>query len=105
MSGILARWTTPSITFKPSQVTVDQIAEIYITLSQRGTPKLVKGLNDAELTEDGFIWRFSQEDTGILAKNVTVEIQIDYLTHTEQRYTTMPVTYQAMNSAVDEVIE
>lgn len=104
MNGTIARWTTPSIRYKPSQVEVDDIEEIYVVLSQNDKEKLRKSKADASISEDGFIWSFTQEDTGDLVANSTVKIQIDYVTNNGQRYTTKAVMTDLINSAVNEVI-
>lgn len=104
MSGIIARWTTPSILYKPSQVGVSDIEDIFVALKQRGVTRLVKGIENASVTEDGFLWGFTQEETGLLHKNAQIEVQIDYKTATGQRYTTRPLVLEPMNSAVDGVV-
>lgn len=104
MSGILARWTTPSISYKPSQCEVANIKEIFLTLKQRGVTKIIKSIDDAGTSEDSFTWQFSQEETGVLSKNTAIVAQIDYVTLTNQRYTVMPITLSPMDSAVDGVI-
>ena len=104
MSATIARWTTPSVLYKPAQAEVSDVAEIYLVLRQKGEEKLRKSKADASISEDGFLWNFTQEDTGNLTANSTVRIQIDYVTKSGQRYTTRAVMTELINSAVNEVI-
>ena len=102
MTGTIARWTTPSITYKPSQVQVEDIGQIYVVLKQNGIVKLKKSINDASKSVDGFTWQLTQDDTKLFKSNVPVVVQVDYKTIAGQRYTTMPSRLDPAASAVDE---
>ena len=99
----IARYTTPSITYKPSMVEIANVDEIYLVISQRDAEVIRKDLDDAIVDENGFTWFLSQEDTSALSSKFTASIQIDYLCGTA-RYTTKPMPYDISDSAVDEVI-
>lgn len=43
----IVRWTTPIIVYKPSQVEVNDIEEIYVVLRQGGQVKIEKGIEEA----------------------------------------------------------
>ena len=104
MAGNIARWTTPTVKYKPSQAEVQTIEEIYLAISQGGTVLIRKGIDEAEKLEDGFSWDFTQEETSLLTNRKAITIQIDYKCFNGMRCTTMPRTYNAINSAIDEVI-
>lgn len=99
----IARYTTPSITYKPSMVEISNVDEIYLVIRQREAEVIRKDLDDAIVDENGFTWFLSQEDTSALSSKFTASIQIDYLCGTA-RYTTKPMPYDISDSAVDEVI-
>lgn len=103
MSEIIARYTTPAITYKPSVVEVGNISEIFLVIKQQGFEKLRKSLEDASVSENGFTWLLSQEDTSSLCPNIPSMVQIDYLSGA-MRYTTVPKLYSITESAISEVI-
>ena len=99
----IARWTTPSITYKPSMVEIANVDEIYLVIKQNGQELVRKDKADAIIDENGFTWFFTQEETSVLSARVNATIQIDYLCGTA-RYTTVPRPYNITDSAVNEVI-
>lgn len=103
-NNVIGKWTTPSITYKPSKVEMADVAEIYVTVSQGGKDILELDKSAATLTEDGFIWLLSQEQTSKLSVSQMAHVQVDYLTDAGKRYTTNPVRFMVVNSAVEEVI-
>lgn len=99
--NIIARWTTPSITYRPKAVEVANIDEIFLVL-KRGDKEIIrKGKDDAVVDENGFTWFFAQEETALLFGNVYA--QVDYISGAT-RYTTVPKPYTTVNSAINEVI-
>ena len=100
MSNI-ARWTTPSITFKPSAVEIANVDEIYLVLKMGKKEIIRKDKDDAIIDANGFTWFFSQEDTSLLHGSATA--QIDYTSGTA-RYTIDPIQCTITESAIDEVI-
>lgn len=99
----IARWTTPSITYKPSLVDAADIAEIIMEISQ-GPYAIVKTLADAILSDGRYYWRLTQEETGGLSTEKNCKLQIDYLSNAGDRYTTQKILISVINSAIDEVI-
>ncbi|MBR3238491.1 MAG: hypothetical protein IKF99_08655 [Oscillospiraceae bacterium] len=99
----IARWTTPSITYKPKLVNASDIAEIRMEISQ-GSYNIVKTQTDATLSEGRFYWRLSQEETSGLVTDKTGVLQIDYVSNAGDRYTTQRHILTISNSAIDEVI-
>lgn len=99
----IARWTTPSITFKPSMVEISEVDEIYLVVKQNGKECIRKSIEDAVIDANGFTWFFTQEDTSVLNSRLDASVQIDYLCGTA-RYTVKPRPYDITDSAVDEVI-
>lgn len=104
MNEKIARWTTPSILYKPSEVGVGDVEQIYVTLRQKGEVVIEKETSSATITDDGFEWDLTQEETSLLDRNCVIEIQVDYTTTDGYRYTTIPRVLTSMNSAVDGVI-
>lgn len=97
----IARWTTPSITYKPEAVSISDVDEIVLAVKENGKEILRKTKVDATVSTSGFTWFFSQEDTSLFRDSVS--IQIDY-TYGTARYTIQPRRYRITESAIDEVI-
>ncbi len=97
----IARWTTPSITYKPEAVEIANVDEIFLVVKQKGREVLRKGKEDAIVDENGFTWFFTQEDTSLF--HDLVSVQVDYTCGTA-RYTIQPRSYKITDSAIDEVI-
>lgn len=102
--GVIARWTTPSVLYKPSAVEMENIAEIYLTIKQSGISVVTKSLEDADVTEDGYLWTLTQEETSALNSHRSAIIQVDYKTMDAMRYTTIPKQYDIGDSGIQEVI-
>ena len=102
--GVIGQWTTPSIVYKPSKVEMEEVAEIYCTISQMGEEIVRLDKNAAAVAEEGFIWLLSQEQSSLLTTTKTAQIHVDYKTTAGLRYTTIPKTVEVLNSAVKEVI-
>lgn len=103
-NGEVARWTTPSIHYKPREAVPADIVEIELTLKQMGKVVVRMGKDDAQSLEDGFLWHLGQEQTAQLVRTATMFVQIDYKTVNGQRYTTRAQEYVVSDSAVNEVI-
>lgn len=103
-TGVIGKWTTPTITYKPSKVDVSDVAEIFLTISQGGNDVVMLGKDAAAVTEDGFVWLLTQEQTSMLSTARMAAVQVDYKTNTGKRYTTVPQQFSVVNSAVSEVI-
>lgn len=100
----IARWTTPSVTYKPSMVEMAEVDEIYLIIKQNGINIIVKDRGDAEETEDGFTWTLAQEESSTLLSRRNAIIQVDYTTETGGRYTTHPKQFEIGDSGINEVI-
>ena len=99
----IARFTTPSITYKPSMVEIANVDEIFLTVKQNGCEILRKAKEDAVIDTNGFTWFFEQTDTAKLNSKVLSTVQIDYTSGTA-RYTTHPKPYGITESGIPEVI-
>ena len=99
----IARWTTPSITYKPSAVEIANVDEIYLVISQNGVEVIRKDKDDATVSENGFTWYLEQTDTALLNSKRISDVQIDYTSGTA-RYTILPRHYEITDSAINEVI-
>ena len=97
----IARWTTPSITYKPEAVAIENIDEIFLVVKTGGKEILRKAKAEATVSTSGFTWFFEQTDTAKFSD--TIQIQVDY-TSGVTRYTTVPKTYRITESAINEVI-
>ena len=103
--NLIARWTTPAVTFKPSVATVDQIVEIVMTIKQGGRDVIRKTLEDATVSDGTYMWSFSQSDSSQLASSRDAFVQIDYKTTDGMRYTVYPPRlFSVVNSADDKEI-
>lgn len=98
----IARLTTPAFTYKPSAVSMSDIAKIYFVLRQ-GTTEITKDITQATASEDGFTWVLAQTETQTLTTGRAVG-QVDYLTTSGVRYTTEPKMFNITQSAINEVI-
>lgn len=101
---IIARWTTPGLTYTPQAVNADEIAEIALVIKQGDTTILEKDLSEATLSDGAFTWEFTQEETATLSANAIATVKIDYLTNNGKRFTTRTFTVNMANSAKDEVM-
>lgn len=101
--GEIARYTTPAITYKPSMVEIENIDEIFLVVKQGNIEILRKSKDDASVSQAGFTWMLSQEDTSALNSRTVSVVQIDY-TSGAMRYTTYPRAYKITESAISEVI-
>lgn len=97
----IARWTTPSITYKPEAVAMENIDDIYLVVKEKGKEILRKVKAEATVSSNGYTWTFEQTDTSKFAD--VVQIQVDYKSGVS-RYTTVPRTYKITESAINEVI-
>lgn len=71
----LIRGTTPTLEFE-LPFPVDQLAEAFVTISQRGAVVIDKPLVDCECSEKKLIVRLTQEETLTLQCDCMSEIQI-----------------------------
>ena len=99
----IARFTTPSIWYKPAQVEATDISKIFLVLSQDGVEVLRKDITQAQISEGSFVWMFSQEDTALFDSKKPAVAKVDYLSGT-MRYTTRAKQYFISESAIQEVI-
>lgn len=80
------------------------IEDIELTLKQMERVVVCVGKDEAQTLADGFLWNFTQEQTGMLTCGITMTVQIDYKTTNGQRYTTKEKEYFVCDSAVNGVI-
>lgn len=103
--GIIARWTTPSITYKPSAVGIADVDNIFLYLKKNDEDIIFeKSKDDAILSERGFTWFLEQTDTAKLPARRNSYIQIDYTSGTA-RYTTGLIPYAVTNSGSNKEIK
>ena len=101
----IARWTTPSISYKPSANAAENIAEIYLVIKQRDVILIKKDQTSATINEEGaFVWEFAQGETSVLEINTPASIKVDYKTNDGKRYTTKIFSTSVSDSAIDEEI-
>lgn len=104
MSSI-ARWTTPSFSYKPSAVQASDIAEIYLSVKQDGmTVPILKDIDSATVVSGAFVWDLSQAETASINVGSSVKVQVDYKTNSGKRFTTRVHSFSVDDSAVQEVI-
>lgn len=99
----IARYTTPSITYKPSAVDIENVDEIFLVIKQNKQEILRLGKTDAVIDTNGFTWFLEQTDTAKLDPKPVSTVQVDY-TSGSARYTTIPKRYHISESAISEVI-
>lgn len=102
-NGQIARWTTPTIRYKPRAAAVSEILEIYMTVKQKGAVVIQKSLEEASVSEEGYSWLLSQEETGMLTEGLLATVQVDYKTQVGLRYTTHEKSIDISGSARNEV--
>lgn len=100
----LARWTTPSLSFKPSAEEIANIVNVALVIKQDAKVILEKDQTEAEISDGMFIWNFSQEETSLLKAYKDSTVKIDYTTISGMRYTTRDVTYNILDSGKQEVL-
>lgn len=99
----IARFTTPSLWYKPEAVDANEINKIFLVLSQAGNEILRKDITQAQISDGQFVWVFSQEDTSLFDSRKVAVAKIDYLSGS-MRYTTREKQYVISESAIKEVI-
>lgn len=97
----IARWTTPTVTYKPSAVPIENVDEIYLVFKIGYREVLRKDKDDAIIDANGFTWFLEQQDTSKFCDIAT--LYIDYTSGTS-RYTINPKQYTVTESGIDEVI-
>ena len=102
---VIARWTTPGVTYTPKCAVPADIAEIYMAIKQGGRPVIERNMSTATVTATSFFWRFTQLETSKLLSNKDARLKIDYLTTGGLRYTTELLIYDVDESAKNEVME
>ncbi len=102
--GLVARLTTPAFRYKPKAVDMADITKIYLVIKMNGASVISKDISEASVSEDGYTWILTQEETQLLMVGRTASAQIDYLTDSGMRYTTVPKVYEITDSAINEVI-
>ena len=102
-NGQIARWTTPTIRYKPRAAGMSEILEIYMTVKQKGAVVIQKSLEEASVCEEGYSWLLSQEETGMLTEGLLATVQVDYKTRVGLRYTTHEKSIDISGSARNEV--
>lgn len=100
----IARWTTPSVTYKPSMVEMEEVDKIFLVVQQGGANLIVKDKSEAEETEDGFVWTLTQTESATLLSRRSAIIQVDYTDIAGSRYTTHPKQFEIGDSGINEVI-
>lgn len=98
----IARLTTPAFTYKPSAVEMSSITKVFFVLKQ-GENTITKDITTATTSTNGFTWVFTQTETQSLKVGRAVG-QVDYLTASGVRYTTVPKIFEITDSAINEVI-
>ena len=101
----IVRWTTPSISFKPSATTANNITEIVLAISQNGANIIKKFLADATIASGTFTWQLTQTESAALTDGIEASVRVDYLTNTGLRYTVRPQKAAVSSSALNEVLE
>lgn len=102
--NIIARYTTPSIAYHPTAAKIEDIEKVFCVLSQYDKDLVIKEINDAFILDDTFYWELTQEETAVFNLKANITIQIDYITASGIRYTTLPRKFSPINSAITEVI-
>lgn len=100
----IARWTTPSVMFKPSAVPTGQIDKINMYIKLGDNILIQKDKDAATVSDEWFSWPLSQEETSQLERNRTYHIKIDYLTLAGMRYTTSSRCFEVSDSGGNEVM-
>lgn len=72
----IIRYTTPTIKFTFSAVSVTDITVAYLVIKQNGSTVIERGINTAVITdtadESSLAWTLTQAESGSLAKSTTM---------------------------------
>ena len=101
----IAKWTTPTITYKPSSVDVSDIENAYLCIKQYAKIIIEKDIDDADVDEDSISWTLSQEDTGKLSEGKECVAGVDWVTIDGTRGRSNIGKYLVVGSGKDEVID
>ena len=102
MASII-RLTTPTIKYGFKVVTVSDIIAAYLTIRQNGQTIIEKDLSEATVGEKSLSWRFTQEETKLLA-NGKITAMLNWKTQDGTRGASAKSTLVIDGNYKDEVI-
>lgn len=77
----IARYTTPTIRFKFTTFSVDNMTNAKLSMNVRGEKFITKSFADAQIDPQAntIAWKLTQADTGTLPENRTGEVYCSWL--------------------------
>lgn len=110
-SGVIVRYSTPTIKITFNTIDPTTIIEAYLVLKRAGAPVLTKDLTTATVHQgteqdpgDWISWTLTQQETGALAVNSTVTVYCDWKLTDETRGRSHTKDFRIAETGKDEVI-
>lgn len=110
-SGVIVRFTTPTIIIKFRTIDPETITEAFLVFKEEGEEVLSKPLSQAsvhkateEEPENYIAWTLTQEETGALELNSRVIVCCDWLIQDGTRGRSRTREIQIVDTGKDEVI-
>ena len=101
---MIIRYTTPTVIFSYSDITVSSITKAYLTIKQRNNEIITKDITTATVGSSSLSWTLSQAETALLTAGVPAQICCDWLLNDGTRGRSDIKTEQVENTGKAEVI-
>ena len=100
----IARWTTPTIIYKPSTLETGDISTAVLCVKQTGKTIIEKDLSSATVNAENqtISWKLTQQETGQLADHRECCIGIDWVSNDGTRGRSKVSSYMVVRSGKDE---
>ena len=100
----LIRYTTPTVIFSYSDITVSSITKAYLTIKQRNNEIIARDISTATVGSSSLSWTLTQAETALLTVGVPAQICCDWLLDDGTRGRSNIKTEQVENTGKAEVI-
>lgn len=103
-SGVIARYSTPTIQINFKTIDPATISEAYLVFKRSGVPVLTKELDTATVDETWISWTLTQAETGEMAVNTSLTVYCDWKLTDGTRGRSHTKDFRIAETGVNEVI-
>ena len=103
-SGVIVRYSTPTIQINFNTIDPATIAEAYLVFKRAGVVVLTKELTEATVDETWISWTLTQAETGAMLVNTSVTVCCDWKLNDGTRGRSHTKDFRIAETGVDEVI-
>ncbi len=100
----IAKWTTPSIIYRPSTISPSDIRTAVLCVKQHAKVVIEKDLTTALVEEKQVTWKLTQEETGSLVECKECAIGVDWVLNDGTRGRSNVGTFMVVGSGKDEAL-